>query len=190
MEKIIPKKFLHCCKSYRPHNRCSNLDSGLPGSRKGTEIPRESDFEGQWDLITELPQDRGNKTLGGHKQNLMHTRTHEKGAGTDSTRDLPVSVWESPAEAWVNRDCSGVRGTEYNSPRPRSFRRSLPLLLPQFGLRPDRERTQPHPSAENGIKGVLRMALITRARPSFPHSQFLPSISLHKALNFIRGQTE
>ena len=24
---------------------------------KGLRIPRESDFEGQWDLITELPQD-------------------------------------------------------------------------------------------------------------------------------------
>ena len=27
------------------------------GSSKGTEIPQGIDFEGQWDLITELPQD-------------------------------------------------------------------------------------------------------------------------------------
>ena len=45
----------------------------------------------------------GKQTLGGHKQNLVHTSTQEKGAvtpqGTDP--DLPMSVQESPAEAWV-----------------------------------------------------------------------------------------
>ena len=45
----------------------------------------------------------GKKTLRGHKQNLMHTRTQEKGAVTpqETDPDLPVSVQESPAEAWV-----------------------------------------------------------------------------------------
>ena len=38
------------------------------GSSKGTGNPQESDFEGQQDLIRELPQ-----TLGGHKQNLVST---------------------------------------------------------------------------------------------------------------------
>jgi len=57
-------------------------------------------LEGQWGLITELPQDWGN-TLGGHKQSLVHTRSQKKGAETES--DLPVSVQESLAEAWVNR---------------------------------------------------------------------------------------
>ena len=46
----------------------------------------------------------GNQTLGGHKQNLVHTRTQEKGAviPQETEPDLPVSVQESPAEAWVN----------------------------------------------------------------------------------------
>ena len=37
------------------------------------------------------------------KQNLMCTRTQEKGAVTppESDPDLPVSVQESPVEAWV-----------------------------------------------------------------------------------------
>ena len=45
----------------------------------------------------------GKQTLGGHKQNLVCTRTQEKGAGTpqDTDPDLPVSVQESPLEAWV-----------------------------------------------------------------------------------------
>ena len=45
----------------------------------------------------------GKQTLGGHKQNLVHTRTQEKGAVTpqEMNPDLPVSVQESLAEAWV-----------------------------------------------------------------------------------------
>ena len=50
---IIPKTFLHYCKSSRAHNRFPNL--GSPA--KGLRTPRKFDFEGQWDLITELPQD-------------------------------------------------------------------------------------------------------------------------------------
>ena len=52
--------------------------------------------------LPELTQDWGN-TFGGHKQNLVHTRTQEKGAVTpqETYPDLPVSVQGSPAEAWV-----------------------------------------------------------------------------------------
>ena len=40
------------------------------GSGKGTENPTEFDFEGQWDLITELPQEWGNKLLEGTNKSL------------------------------------------------------------------------------------------------------------------------
>ena len=45
----------------------------------------------------------GKQTLGGYKQNLVCTRTQEKGAVTpqETDQDLPVSAQESPAEAWV-----------------------------------------------------------------------------------------
>ena len=45
----------------------------------------------------------GKQTLGGYKQKLMHTRTQEKGAviPQETDPDLPVSVQESLAEAWV-----------------------------------------------------------------------------------------
>ena len=44
------------------------------------------------------------QTLGGHKQNLVHNRTQEKGAATpqETDPDLSMSVQESPAEAWVS----------------------------------------------------------------------------------------
>ena len=45
----------------------------------------------------------GKQTLGGHKQNFVHTRTQEKGAVTpqETDPDLPVSVHESLVEAWI-----------------------------------------------------------------------------------------
>ena len=66
----------------------------------------------------ELLRDFLQQTLRGHKQNLVHTRTQEKGAVTpqETEPDLPVSVQESPAEAWVDSGLHGVRGTEYSSP--------------------------------------------------------------------------
>ena len=44
------------------------------------------------------------QTLGGHKQNLVHTRTQEEGAVIPQETDpaLPVSVHESPSDSWVN----------------------------------------------------------------------------------------
>ena len=41
---------------------------------------------------------------GGHKQNLVLTRTQEKGAVTpqETDPDLPMNVQESPAEEWVS----------------------------------------------------------------------------------------
>jgi len=67
---------------------------------KGLRTPREFDFGGQWGLITELPQDWENM-LGRHKQNLVCTRTQEKGVASPQKTepDLPVSGQESPAEA-------------------------------------------------------------------------------------------
>ena len=46
----------------------------------------------------------GKQTFGGHKQNLVSTRTQEKGAVTtqETDPDLPVSIQESLAEAWVS----------------------------------------------------------------------------------------
>ena len=48
----------------------------------------------------------GKQTLGGHKQNLVCTRIWEKAAVTpeETEPDLPVSVQESPVEAWVDND--------------------------------------------------------------------------------------
>ena len=46
----------------------------------------------------------GEQDSEGHKQNLVCTRTQDKGAATpkETEPDLPASVWESLVEAWVN----------------------------------------------------------------------------------------
>ena len=65
----------------------------------------------------------GKQTLGGHKQNLVHTWTQEKGAVTpqETEPELPVTVQESPVEAWVNSGLPEVRSTDYNSPGSHSM---------------------------------------------------------------------
>ena len=122
----------------------------------------------------------GKRTLRGHKQNLVCNRTQEKGAVTSQKTEpnLPVSVQESLAEAWVASGLPQGWGTEYNSPG--SYR---VCCHKSFWRRPNyKEGTQPHPSAENWIKDLLSMALPIRARPGYPHSQCLPSGSFHKLL--------
>ena len=51
----------------------------------------------------------GKQTLGGHKQNLVHTRNQEKATVSPqkTESDLPMSVQESPVEAWLNSLTSG-----------------------------------------------------------------------------------
>ena len=70
-------------------------------------------------MITELPQESSEtETLGGHKQNLVHTRTQEKGAVTPQGTEphLPVIVWDSLVEVWVTMACCGARSTDHSSP--------------------------------------------------------------------------
>ena len=51
----------------------------------------------------ELTQDWGDRLLEGRNK-TVHTKTQEKGAVTPhkTDPDLPMSVQESPAEAWVS----------------------------------------------------------------------------------------
>ena len=54
----------------------------------------------------------GKQTLEGHKQNMVGTRTQEKGAVIlqETDPDLPLSVQESLAEAWVSSGLLQGRG--------------------------------------------------------------------------------
>ena len=55
---------------------------------------------------------------------------------------------------------------------------------------PTRVGTQPYPSVDNWIKGLLSKALPTRARLSFSHHQSVPSGSLHKPLSLLHQRAD
>ena len=60
----------------------------------------------------------GNRLLGGHKQNLVSTRTQDKEAmiPQEIDPDLPVNVQESPVDVWVDSGLPWGQSHEYNSP--------------------------------------------------------------------------
>ena len=64
------------------------------------QTPQDSYFE----ALACIWKRAGKQSLGGHKQNLVNTKSQEKGAVTPQDTDpgLPVSVQESLAEAWVS----------------------------------------------------------------------------------------
>ena len=65
-------------------------------------------------MITELPQDWGNRLLEGTNKTCMH---QEKGAVSpqETESDLPVNLQESLLEVWVDSLASGqTTGREYS----------------------------------------------------------------------------
>ena len=86
--------------------------------------------------------------------------------------DLPVSVQESPVEAWVGGGLLQGWGCWVWQWVQRTFRRRPPLSSlppPQFCLRSNnREGTQPCPSTENWNKDLLSMAHPSEQDPVFP----------------------
>ncbi|CAI9172155.1 unnamed protein product [Rangifer tarandus platyrhynchus] len=70
------------------HQRCSE-SSNKPCTHQDPES-----YTRTYELL-------GKQKLGEHKLNLVHTRTQEKLTPQETNPDFPMSVQESPAEAWV-----------------------------------------------------------------------------------------
>ena len=103
----------------------------------------------------------------------------------DLTCQVPMQYWllEGTTKLCAHKDLG-----ERSSDPTKSWSR-LSCECP--GVRPIyREGTQPHPPAENWIKDLLSMALLARARPSFPHSQSLLPGSFHKPLILIHQRAD
>ena len=168
--------------------------SQLGDPAKELRTPREFDFEGQWDLITELLQNWGNGLLEGTTKPVS-LRTQEKEWWPHkilSQTFLWVS-WNPWRTCGLTVACHWVRGTGQNSLGISPLEggclychyRCHSLARPNY-----REGTQPHQSAENRIKDLLSMAPPIRTRPRFPHSLSLPSGSFHKALILIQQRAD
>ena len=82
------------------------------GSGKGTENPQAICLWKPVGFDYRISTGLGKWTLWGHKQNLVYIRTQEEGAVTqqETEPDLPVSVQESPVEAWVDSGLLQVQG--------------------------------------------------------------------------------
>ena len=137
----------------------------------------------------------GKQTLGGHKQNPVHTRTQKKGAMTlqETGPYLPISVQESLAEAWVSGDLLQGWGQSVAVHAWDLLKEVTIIFITSTIVQPqvnNREGTQPHPSTENWTKDLLSMAQPIRTRPSFPLRQFLPSGSFHQLLILLHQRTD
>ena len=87
---ILPKKFSHHCEKFMPNLRLPILRD----MAKGLGIPRESNFESQWNLVTGIHRlgRYPDSTLGGHKQNLGKPGPRGKKKRQETEPDMPVSI--------------------------------------------------------------------------------------------------
>ena len=95
-------------------------------------------------------------------------------APQETDPDLPVSIQDSPAEAWVGG--VAVHAWDLLKEVTIIFITST-IVWPQVN---SREGTQIHPSTENLIKDLLSMGPPIRTKPSFPLSHYLPLGRFHK----------
>ena len=169
----------------------------------GLGIPRESDFEAQWDLITGFPQDWLKQRLHSWRAqtNLVHAKNQRKGAviPQETEQDLPASVGVSSVGMWVGRGSP----QEWGHRQQQSVKASLgvnplgnhhqPYHIAQdwvaSGQKTTREGGQPHSSADNWIKALLSKAMLTKTRPSFSHPDS-PIRKVHKPFSLIHQKAD
>ena len=175
--------------------------SQLGNLAKRLGIPRESNLEGQWDLIIGLPQDWVTQRLQSWRVQTKSCPHQDPGErSTDPTGD-----WARPA-CWSWRvSCGGV-GQQWLTLGTGALVAAVlegapwhevinkPIIEPtdaRAGSPQAKQltRRECNPSADNWVKALLSMALPTRARPS-THLQSLPSGSLHKLLSLIHQRAD
>ena len=155
-------------------------------------MPRE--FEFQWDLITDIPQDWGSKLSESTTKLYMYQDSGER--SSDATRDwtrlaceCPGVSSESVGPQWP---AMGVRDIYYYSSWNRGMLEQVSLKeVANTAITPTIVWPQAYPSAENWIKVSPSMALPTRARPCFPTASPSHQEACTSLLSTsIRGQTE
>ena len=82
------------------------------GKKKDWESPMDLTLKASGIWLQNFHRAGETETLREHKQNLVYTRTQEKGAVSpqETDPDYPVSVQESLAETWVNCGLSQCQG--------------------------------------------------------------------------------
>ena len=135
------------------------------GLAMGGGIPRESDFEGQWDLIAGLRQDWGKQRLQSWRAHTKQCVLQDPGEGAvtpgETEPDLPASVAGSPAEA--GGGCGSPWGQGH-------WRQKFWEVL--LGVSPCRVCHQPHQRPHEGSSvGLPQGKQPTGREPSPTHQQ-------------------
>ena len=127
---IIPKKFSHCGEGSEPPCQASQPRDPT----KGLGVPRTLALRASRIRLYDSQRTRGNRdsSLGGHKQNSVHTKTQRRGAVTPQETEpkIPASVGGPPLEALVGRDSPQGWTGELEGPPCNKSSGSLPLTLP------------------------------------------------------------
>ena len=109
----------------------------------------EFDFESPWDLITELPQDWGEKNLLKGTNKTLCAPGPRRKEQWPQKRLSHTCLWVSRSLQWRHGStvaCHGVRGTDDNSPGRHSMPTLSLLKEITIGLRPNyRKGTEPYP---------------------------------------------
>ena len=158
---LFPSVTEECCEGYRPHS---------PGiQQKEMESPGKLTLKAIGIWLQSVHRTGGNRNSWRAQTKLcVHQEPGERTSGaTEAEPGLPVSVWGSPAGAWVSSGqplgqghwqqqswevCAGVSPWE-GSLEP--YRRACRLQ----GQTTNREGAEPHQSADNWIRDLLSMAL-------------------------------
>ena len=82
-------RFSHCCKSSKPHNRLSNLELW----QRDWESPGNLTLKVRGTWFQNFHRTGETETLAEYKQNLLSTRTQEKGAVSPYKRLSQTCVW-------------------------------------------------------------------------------------------------
>ena len=186
---IITKKFSHCCKSSRACNRFPNL--GI--------------WQRAWEPLGNLTL----KTSGISLQNFhrtgktdswrpqtkhcVHQDSGEK--SSDTTRDLPVSVWESPEAPWVDSGLLWGQGQWVQQSWHKSFWRRSPLPpLPYHSLvsgQTTGKEHSPTPQQKIGLNIYWAWPHPSEQDPDSPTASSSQQEASTSLLSLsIRGQTE
>ena len=202
LENNNTKEVLHCYESSEPHVRLPSLGIW----QRVWECPGNLTLKtsGNWLQDFQRTGENRDSSLGGHKHNILGTKTQEKGIVTPLRQNqihllvLEGLLWSHRSERPHHRDGGAGSSSPEDGPWHESSWRS-PLSLPwspqtqglvSTGQKNTREGAQPHPSEDNWIKALLSKALPARARSTFSHCQSLPSGSLHKPLSLLHQKAD
>ena len=163
----VPKKFSHCCKSFK-----TTIDFPTWGWQRNRESPGNLTLKASGIWLQNSHRTGETDSWRAQTKPCSHQDPGER--SSDPTRNRARLTCECPGVSGVGVGQQCSQGHWMQHSWHKSFWRRLPLPLPKFGLRPNyREGIWPHPWTENWIIDLLSTASPIRTRPRFHHSQFL-----------------